>query len=163
MTKHKRIIQINLAIVVIVALDQLTKLLALNYLKGKFPIIYWGDLFRFQYAENRGAFLSLGAGLSEPVRFWLLSVIVAGFVLFIFIYLMIKKTNLINTLGWTAVVGGGLGNLIDRFARGSVIDFMNMGIGSLRTGIFNVADMVIMIGMFALLLESIWHKWGKRD
>lgn len=47
------------------------------------------------------------------------------------------------------IIGGGLSNLIDRIInQGAVIDFMNIGVGSLRTGIFNVADVAIMVGMF---------------
>jgi len=51
-------------------------------------------------------------------------------------------------------VAGGASNLIDRVTYGMVIDFMNVGIGSLRTGIFNVADMAIMLGAGILLLEA---------
>ena len=47
---------------------------------------------------------------------------------------------------------GGASNLIDRVARGSVVDFLNVGIGALRTGIFNVADVAVMLGVCILLL-----------
>lgn len=50
------------------------------------------------------------------------------------------------------IIGGGMGNLIDRlFFNGLVIDFLNIEIGPLRSGIFNVADIAIMVGGFALL------------
>jgi CheY-like chemotaxis protein len=53
-----------------------------------------------------------------------------------------------QTLGALLLAAGGIGNLIDRVMReGAVIDFMNMGVGSLRTGIFNIADVQIMIGV----------------
>jgi signal peptidase II len=53
------------------------------------------------------------------------------------------------------VLGGGIGNLIDRiFNEGRVIDFMNIGIGSLRTGVFNVADIAISCGVVWLLVIS---------
>jgi signal peptidase II len=57
------------------------------------------------------------------------------------------------------VIGGGIGNLIDRVAfNGGVTDFMNMGIGSLRTGIFNVADVWIMAGVVLLALTpDMWR------
>jgi signal peptidase II len=57
-------------------------------------------------------------------------------------------------LGVALFVAGGASNLVDRIAYGMVIDFMNVGIGSLRTGIFNVADMAIMLGAGILVLES---------
>lgn len=56
--------------------------------------------------------------------------------------------------GLILFVAGGLSNLIDRVAMGSVIDFMNVGIGSFRTGIFNVADVAIMAGVALLLVEQ---------
>jgi len=55
-------------------------------------------------------------------------------------------------LGLTLVAAGGVSNLIDRLLRGSVTDFMNLGVGALRTGIFNVADVAIVVG--ALLVVS---------
>jgi signal peptidase II len=56
------------------------------------------------------------------------------------------------TLGLALFIAGGASNWIDRVVRGSVVDFLNVGIGSLRTGVFNVADVAIMIGavVFAL-------------
>jgi signal peptidase II len=57
-------------------------------------------------------------------------------------------------LGVALFVAGGASNLFDRFTYGMVIDFMNVGIGSLRTGIFNVADMAIMLGAGILILEG---------
>jgi signal peptidase II len=57
-----------------------------------------------------------------------------------------------------AIVGGGLGNLWDRIQLGVVRDFMNVGIGSLRTGIFNVADMAITFGGIALLLLPLLRR-----
>jgi signal peptidase II len=59
------------------------------------------------------------------------------------------------TICLSLVCAGGLSNLIDRVAYdGRVIDFLNVGIGSLRTGIFNVADMAITFGAILMLLES---------
>ena len=55
-------------------------------------------------------------------------------------------------LGLALVVAGGVSNLADRVAHGAVVDFLNVGLGSLRTGIFNVADMAIMTGVGLILL-----------
>jgi signal peptidase II len=51
-------------------------------------------------------------------------------------------------------VGGGASNLFDRLARGSVVDFMNVGFGPVRTGIFNVADMAILLGAVLVVIDS---------
>jgi signal peptidase II len=58
-----------------------------------------------------------------------------------------RRSLTISVLGLTLVVAGGLSNLVDRVARGFVVDFLNVGVGPLRTGIFNVADMAIMTGI----------------
>jgi signal peptidase II len=57
-------------------------------------------------------------------------------------------------IGVWLVFAGGASNWVDRVVRGSVVDFMNVGIGPLRTGIFNVADVAIMVGVAVLLLAG---------
>ena len=143
-----------------VAVDQYTKLVAVEKLRAAPTQTFWGDTFRLQYAENNGAFLSLGSGLSEQTRFWTFTVLVTGFLLGLAVYMYRKKDiSTLELLSYALVLGGGIGNLIDRWMRnGWVIDFMNMGIGELRPGIFNVADAVIMAGMFGLIIQSFLHK-----
>ncbi len=60
----------------------------------------------------------------------------------------------VGEAGWILFVASDLSNLIDRVAMGSVIDFINVGIGSFRTGIFNIADVAIMAGAALLLAEQ---------
>jgi signal peptidase II len=69
------------------------------------------------------------------------------------------KWSRLATIGLLLFLGGGFSNLIDRVAMGSVIDFMNLGIGSFRTGIFNVADVAIMAGIAILIVEP----WRRRS
>jgi signal peptidase II len=63
------------------------------------------------------------------------------------------KWSRLAGVGLVLYVAGGLSNLVDRIAMGSVIDFLNIGIGPIRTGIFNVADAAIMVGMVLLLVD----------
>jgi signal peptidase II len=141
-----------------ISLDQGTKVLAQQYLMGEPPIIYWGDLFRFEYAENSGAFLSLGAGLPDSVRFLLLTVVV-GVILLGACYMLLTDPKISKLSIWalSLMVSGGASNLLDRMfrAEGRVVDFMNMGVGPLRTGIFNIADVAIMAGLFLFLFEIV--------
>jgi signal peptidase II len=58
-------------------------------------------------------------------------------------------------VGVTLFVAGGASNWIDRVARGSVVDFLSVGVGSVRTGIFNVADVAIMLGAAVMLIAEI--------
>lgn len=141
-------------------IDQYTKFVAIENLKDVPTQTFLWDTFRLTYAENNGAFLSLGSGLSEDVRFWTFTVLVTAFLGGLAVYLFRKKDlTQLEAIAYALVLGGGIGNLIDRWARnGWVVDFMNMGIGDLRTGIFNVADAVIMAGMFGLIYQSFAHK-----
>ncbi len=99
--------------------------------------------------------MNLGASLHEGLRFWIFTFAVSIFLLgMLFILLRQNRMSKWVTIGITLVIGGGFGNLIDRMDRGTVTDFINLGIGSLRTGIFNVADMAVVTGALLLILVS---------
>lgn len=137
-----------------VGCDQATKVMATSALKGEPARIYLGDIFRLQWATNEGAFLSLGAGLSDSARYWVLTVAVGLLLAGIMIYtLASRKLDVWQVAGYALIAGGGFSNWVDRARfEGKVVDFMNMGIGSLRTGIFNVADLAILAGIGVLLV-----------
>lgn len=109
--------------------------------------------------ENTGAFLSTGSNLPDFVRLILLSifpVLVLGYGLF---YLF-TKTNLPRwfQIGLCFLIGGGIGNIYDRIRFGSVTDFLHIDFVLFRTGIFNLADVSIMIGIAILFLQSFKKK-----
>ena len=157
-----RIAFLAVVLITCVGCDQATKQMAIEHLKGPPPLLcsYFGDTFRIQYAENPGAFLSLAANLSPDVRFWLLTVVNAVVLCFVgAIVLLRRDIDRLSMTALTLILAGGIGNLIDRVTtqNGVVIDFLNLGIGNLRTGVFNVADMAITAG-FVLLLPYFFHK-----
>jgi len=136
--------------------DRITKNLAKEHLMYREPLSYFHNTVRLEYVENTGAALSLGDSLSKPVSFWLLSVIPLVFLLLLFAYVIRKMRELstLQLLSFSMIIAGGLGNIIDRilFDR-HVSDFMNIGISSLRTGIFNFADVCVTAGVIGLLLS----------
>jgi signal peptidase II len=139
-----------------VILDQGTKALAQALLPpGTIHLL--GDLVRLQLSENVGAFLSLGAGLPPAIRFLIFTVASALLVVAVFVYTTLDPhlpRDLIIAL--SCVAGGGLSNLIDRTTRnGRVLDFLNFGIGNLRTGILNVADIFITFGALYVIWVGI--------
>ena len=70
-----------------------------------------------------------------------------------------REESVVWVTAWCMMLSGGIGNLWDRIVHdGRVIDFMNVGLGGLRTGIFNVADLCITVGVVLLLFES-WRQW----
>ncbi len=159
MVKNKWV-KVTAIVISLIAFDQILKEIAIAFLKPLPQQSFLGDIFRLEYAENKGAFLSLGSELSSESRFWILGVIVLVF-LSLYSYQLLKGSpHFLVLWGISLIMGGGVSNLWDRFFRrdGSVIDFMNVGIGSLRTGIFNIADMAIVVGVSLLFLESGFKK-----
>lgn len=142
-----------LAIVIVsVGLDQWTKQLAIQHLEGAPDQQIVGDLLRLTFVRNKGAFLSLGSNLSEGMRNVLLNFFPAALLVGLFVYLLRSKSiQKWQVIGLAFIVGGGLSNIIDRFLYGHVVDFLHMKALGLQTGIFNVADMAIMLGMFIIL------------
>lgn len=139
-----------------VGCDQVTKVVARQQLAGVAPIRLFHDSLRLQYAENPGAFLSFGANLPEDLRNLIFLVLTGALLFGLLLYLAkSQRTNTPVSLALALLLGGGCGNLIDRiFNHGRVIDFINLGIGPLRTGIFNVADIAITFGALWLLMLS---------
>ncbi len=139
-----------------ISCDQVTKNIAHKHLMFTSPISYFHDLFRLEYAENTGAALSLGDNLPQTLNLLLLGILPLIMMMAILWYVLnnLKVINTFRLTAFTLVFAGGIGNLIDRLFRDRhVIDFMNMGIGGLRTGIFNVADICITAGVVMLILS----------
>ncbi len=135
-----------------IAFDQVTKQIARQQLKGEPIQTYLNDTLRLLFVENEGAFLSLGAGLGENIRYWALTILPVVILLILLLYtLFSNELNRWQIIAYSFILGGGVSNIYDRILYGKVVDFMNMGIGSLRTGIFNFADVAIMIGLFMLI------------
>ncbi|MFQ5640439.1 MAG: signal peptidase II [bacterium] len=156
MRKIHRLYITALVVTCCVGCDQFTKEIAETNLKMTPPQSYLGNVFRLQYAENTGAFLSLGAQLPEIARTWLFTILSGALLALLLLYMIFNRDiSRKHVLALSLILGGGLSNLIDRIVNdGRVIDFMNMGVGKLRTGVFNFADVVIMLGMGLILFLS---------
>lgn len=156
MKRSAKILLFCISSLALISWDRASKELAKEHLKGKEAVSYFHDTFRLQYVENTGAALSMGDSLPKAASFWLLSILPLAFLLAMSGY-VIKRSNKMGKaklVSFALIIAGGLGNIYDRivFDR-HVTDFMNMGIGSLRTGIFNFADMFITAGAIVLLLS----------
>jgi signal peptidase II len=151
--------RIGIRLVLIIAIgatigcDRVTKHVAATRLAHGPGRSFLADTFRLEYTENTGAFLGLGADWPRPVR---TTVFGAGnaLLLALFVVAIRRGWPTRTLLGVALFVGGGVSNLLDRIVHGAVVDFMNVGIGPLRTGIFNVADMAIMLGVGIVLLDT---------
>jgi signal peptidase II len=154
--EQKRILWVLLIVVANIILDQWTKHLALQHLAGQGTFSYLGDTFRLLYVENKGAFLSLGAGQSEVVRHWVLKIMPIILLAGLLVYTLFSdQLTRIQYIAFSFILGGGISNVYDRLLYNQVGDFMNMGIGTLRTGIFNMADVSIMFGLGIMIWNLI--------
>ncbi len=137
-----------------IACDRVAKHVAATKLAGMARQSFIADTVRLEYVENTGAFLGLGAEWPPAVRTAVFGV-GNGLLLLLMIVLAIRhRWPTLALVGMALFVAGGSSNLLDRMTRGSVIDFMNVGFGPLRTGIFNVADMAIMLGAGLVIVAS---------
>ena len=140
--------------------DRVTKHLALTTLAGMPEQSYFGDTIRLDYHENPGGFLSAGANWRPELRTAVFQIANGLFLLGALILAVKLKWSRLGGIGLMMFLAGGVSNLVDRIAMGRVIDFLNIGVGPVRTGIFNVADVAIMAGIGLLMLEH-WLSFAK--
>ena len=153
----KRLFLIFIILLSCVGCDQATKSFAVSHLPEMKIFSYLGDTLRLQLTYNRGAFLSLGHSLPDVLRYSIFTVGICFILLSALAFALLSKSGVFSVvLSVSLFIAGGVGNLIDRIMyNGSVVDFLNVGIGPLRTGIFNLADVFIMGGSMILLFYAL--------
>ncbi len=149
-----RFIVVMLTLSCCVGCDQVSKSAARAMLHSGVTESLFADSLRFELTENPGSFLSLGASLPEHLRFTLFTAAVAVVLAGLVYAALFARLSTGRFVALALLAGGGISNLIDRlFNDGRVTDFLNIGIGTLRTGIFNPADMAILAGALLLVLK----------
>ncbi len=167
--KVKRLIKIFVSLVIIlsnISCDQITKEKVREEISKNETIKVIGDNFILTKVENTGAALSLGENLTPNLKIIFLQVLPLLVLFFMFIYI-IKETKIskLNLIGFSFIIGGGIGNIYDRILFNSVTDFMYLEYGFLHTGIFNMADVSVVIGTLFILLNTLileLNKNGRR-
>ena len=144
---------LNIAIIALcVILDQVSKMLAVANLTdiATFPIIE--GIFHFTYVENRGA--AFGMLADNRWIFMILSII--G-IIAIFIWQSINKRDIMwNRVALSFIIGGGIGNMIDRIALGYVVDFIDCRF--IDFYVFNVADSFVCVGCAMYVIGVLWQE-----
>lgn len=133
-------------------LDQLTKFWVVQTFELTFPpqtVPLWPGVFHFTYVTNTGAAFSLFSENGDWLR-WLSLGVSLGLIL---LGLLTRLTNRFEQTGYGFVLSGALGNGIDRFLSGEVVDFLDFRL--IQFPIFNLADVFINIGIFCLLVAAI--------
>ncbi|QDW27847.1 signal peptidase II [Pedobacter sp. KBS0701] len=144
--------------------DQISKKIVRNEISEYEHISIIKDHFTLMKVENSGAFLSLGDNMPYIFRL----IILTGLPLLFLgygLYFLFAKRNLQMTMqiALCFLIGGGIGNLYDRIVHGSVTDFMHIDFYLFQTGVFNFADISIMIGVGILLFQSLRSKMVKEE
>ncbi len=153
----RRVMLVAVIIAFVIAFDQSTKAWAIANLQHSATRSYLGGTFLLLYAENTGAWGSMGSGLNDTLRFWILTVLPTVFLVGLAWY-TVKSAELKTYMVacYALVIGGGLGNLVDRALHGYVVDFLWTGIpNGIGTNIYNIADVAIMIGVITLLVMHV--------
>lgn len=145
----------ELIIALLIAIDQITKLWALNYLNkvGSIPVIE--NVFHLTYVENRGA--AFGMLQNNQIIFIIVAIIASIYGLY---YLHTKKVNLIGKCGILLIISGALGNLIDRIKLGFVVDYFDFKI--IWEYVFNTADVFVVVGTILLCIYIIFYEEKKQ-
>jgi signal peptidase II len=151
-----------LTIVGTVGCDRVTKHVARSTLLGTPERSFLADSLRLMYVENTGGLLSLGADLPTATRTALFTVATGLILLGLTAFALRGRWTGPPAFGLTVFLAGGVSNWFDRLMHGSVVDFVNIGIGPFRTGVFNVADVAIMLGV-AIVVASEFRRAPQGD
>lgn len=158
MTKSTRFATIALITFACVGCDQAAKHIARTALVPTASISLLAGSLHFELVENRGGFLSLGANLPASVRHAVFGVGVPALLVALALgAVWFRHLRRPQVVGLALLLGGGLGNLVDRLLHdGAVTDFVRLSLGPISTGIFNLSDIVIALGVvtFAIAHES---------
>jgi len=147
--------------IVIIALDQYTKQLAISNLMGNRPIVLIENLLELHFVKNYGAAFGI---LQNQRTFFIIitSLVILGGIVFLFLK-KDKVTKFGKFSSWV-LIGGAIGNLIDRVRLEYVVDFIKIDLGSLYDfPVFNVADIFIVAGTGLLIIAILFDKFDIRE
>ncbi|HVM90003.1 MAG TPA: signal peptidase II [Puia sp.] len=163
----KKIIRIFIILLIVVSnvgCDQFSKKIVRNRLTENDEIEMLYHHLTVMRVENSGAFLSFGDSLSRSVKNVLLSALPVIALAFAFIYVFRKENmHAVSLIAICCIIGGGIGNIFDRIAYGSVTDFLYLHFGIFHTGVFNMADLSITTGAFVILLQSVFRRMVPKE
>lgn len=159
MNNTLRNISILLLVLVNAGCDQISKHVARQNIGSYESIDVIGKYLILMKTENSGAFLSTGDSMAGPLKFFLLSLFPLLLMCYGIYYLLSNhQLPRLLVLGMSFVIGGGLGNLYDRLLYGSVTDFLHIDLYAFKTGIFNFADVSIMVGMIMIIINLYFKR-----
>ncbi len=158
---NRRILLFCVLSLSLISWDRVSKDLAKEHLRDQPARSFLHDSFRLEYAENTGAAMSLADDLPPRAIFWWLGILPLAALVALFAYVVAHARNFRTStlMAFTLIFAGGVGNILDRllFDR-HVPDFMNVGLLSVRSGIFNFADLWISAGAAWLIVDALKNR-----
>ncbi|MGY8920126.1 MAG: signal peptidase II [Flavobacteriales bacterium] len=158
--KKNRNLHIISLVILNITLDQLSKFWIRGNVTPYRDISVISDYFIITNVENSGAFLGLGSEFPPIIKNILLLALPVVVLISVLAYVFKDKSiDKLSLIGFSSIIGGGIGNIYDRFLYGSVTDFLFIDLGSIfKTGIFNIADLSVTTGMILILWASFKNK-----
>ncbi|NIR51805.1 signal peptidase II [candidate division KSB1 bacterium] len=145
--------------VIVVVLDQISKFSVRYFFEYGREHQILGDWLRLTYIENPGMAFGIQFG---GQKFFTIFAMIATVVIFIYI-VRARTERLPLRLALALILGGAIGNLVDRFLYGKVVDFIDVGIGDTRWPIFNFADSAVTLGMIILISLVLFDKSRSKE
>ena len=146
----KKVLIWILVIIGVVLLDQISKLLVVEFLNREEPLVLIKDVFRFTYVENDGA----AFGMLDDHRWIFMVLSVVGIAAVLFYLFKFKPQSRLACVSLSMIIGGGIGNMIDRVALGYGVDFIDFRI--IDFAVFNVADSFVCVGAALILIYTFF-------
>ena len=147
----------------VIFLDQNVKFLIRSGMKEYQSIAVIKDFFHITYIENFGIAFGIFGQEANPLKKYLLLLVVLTAMVIITIYwLKYSSHHILFDLACGLILGGAAGNFIDRFVRGSVTDFLEFGIKTHRFPVFNIADASVSIGVALFIFYIIFISEAKK-
>lgn len=155
----KRNLLILILVLLNIACDQISKTMIRNNLDTNEVLYFFNDNLILKNIGNPGAIMGVGANLTDIAKTIYFKILPFIFLLYLLRMILTKPAiSKKAAVGLSLAVGGGFGNLFDRIFLGEVTDFIVVNIGFLKHGIFNIADVSIIIGLTLLFIEILFNK-----
>ena len=139
-------------ILFLVGLDQLSKSIIVQTIKLNDYIVVIKDFFNITYVQNRGAGFSILQG--QMTFFYIITVIA----LIVLTYLLLKSKDKLSKTAYLLMIGGAIGNFIDRLLLGYVVDFLDFYIFAYNYPVFNLADSFLTVGVILMVISVLLEK-----
>ena len=141
---------------IVVALDQATKAMIRRALPIHESMTVIPGFLDFTHIRNTGAAFGMLDGVDFPLKTWVIALVAVAALAGVVVYAsQLSRDQLLARTGLALIIGGAGGNLIDRIAVGSVVDFVDVYWRSYHFWAFNVADSAITIGVAVMILDMI--------